>query len=166
MFAAERAPRHRWLELAEVERIRDQANRAGVDAEAFQLLPLKRRDRQHAGRALDDATAVERVEAALENQPAFDARRRPVGRQHIRHPPLAQVAGGNRAGKVTAGMQVRDVEVCRVIAHVLRKPHRRKGLVAIRQPVGDVGEDSQRDARLGRTGWPRTVARRLAAGQP
>ena len=139
----------RLVELGKIERVGDQSNRRRVEAEVFELLPFGRRHRKHAGGARRHRPAVQRVEPSFQQLPALDTRRGAVRGEHVRDHMFAEILRRDRARQVPARVQVRDIEVAGVLAHVVRESHRRERLVVIGEAVRQVGEDAQRDAGVG-----------------
>ena len=56
--------------------------------------------------------APHRIPHLLERLPALDARRRAIGRRHVRHPSPAAPPGPSHFEQVAVAMNVRDVKLC------------------------------------------------------
>ena len=82
---AKLASRRRPWELVERDRVRRQSDLRRRDAEREQLPSFGTRDRDHRGRASDDASAERQIENPFGCQAPFESGRRAVRREDIRH---------------------------------------------------------------------------------
>src|SRR6185436_9686571 len=147
---AEGTGRWRRRQLVEVERVRQQPHLRRRHTHREQLPALGLAHRRHQRRLRQHGAAEGVVEQPLRGQPSFDARRRAVGRQHVRHAGARQRAGGDRSRQVVAAVQVSDVDRGRDTAQPGAEPARHEPLQPVGGAVGDVAEDVHLDARIGR----------------
>ena len=89
----------------------------GDDADAVrrhtnlrQLLPLGLGDRKNSGGTVHHAPADGSIEQPLGCAAPFDVRRGAVRGEHVRHAGRSQMARGDDAGQISAGVQMRDIE--------------------------------------------------------
>src|SRR5207247_1475821 len=109
-----------------------------VDAELVQLHPLCMGHRQHARGAAKHPAAGDDVEGLLGQPAPFDPRRGAVRRHHVGNAGPLEMIGGNRAGRVAAGVQVRHVEGGRVLPQKCLEADRQEQLPVIRETLAQI----------------------------
>ena len=96
--------------------------------------------------------AEDRVEDRLRGEAAFNPSRCAIRLHDEGHTGAAQQRGASRRQQITAGMQVRDVELACMRAQPAGEPYRRVELPAIRRRVREIREDEDLDAVGGACG--------------
>ena len=140
----EPAARGRVVEVADRDRVADHGHARGRHAQPQELLPLGVGHAHQAGRVLDHAGAVDRVEQPLGRTEPFEPGRRAVRCQHVGHAGASERTGRPRARQVPARVQVGHVEVSRMGRRVRPQPERQERLRAVREPVRQVRKHSHR----------------------
>ena len=84
----------------------------------------------------------------------------PFGASTYGTPARRRCRARDRARKVAAGVQVRDVELSRVLAQILPEAERNEALVVIGQAIREIGKHPQFDLVGRALGQPRRQPRR------
>ena len=145
--AEARAVRGR-VELALVDRVRQERDARVRHAERDELPPFGVADREHAGGALEIAAPGRGVEDPLGGTAPLDDRRGAVRRDDVGNACGGEQAGGGGDRQVAAGVQVADVDARQRRPQGPQQAERREQLPAIGQGVREVAE--QRGRRAGR----------------
>ena len=94
-------------------------------------------------------------------QLSLKTRRRAIGREDVGHAGTSQRPRRNGAWQVSTGMEMRDVERATMSCEKGAQPPRGEQLMAIRQPVRDIGKDTQGIVGIGADFLPKP-GRRIA----